>query len=234
MTELSSDYVSGLGLASYAGVDDSAAAPSDELGQEEFLNLMITQLTNQDPTNPTDNQDFIAQMAQFSTLTGIQELTSAFEDLSETLAQGQTLQAAALVGEDVLAPADSAQLLEGQGLSGAVDLTASTGQVTVGIYDQGGALVKSLELGTLSAGLQEFVWDGLREDGSSAPAGTYAVRVTGQVEGATQALDALLSGQVRSVSLDGSAGGLTLSVQGIGSIGFSDVYRIGSSPADAA
>lgn len=226
MAELSTDYLSGLGLTAYSPT--STTQGNNELGQEDFLRLLTTQLTTQDPTNPVENEEFVAQMAQFSTLTGIQELSTSFETLSQTLLQGQTLEAAGLVGRDVLIPASTIELAEGQALSGAVDLSASASQVKVDIYGSSGELVRTLDLGSASAGLQEFEWDGLLDDGTSAPAGRYEVRVTAQVDGATEALTTLLDGQVKSVSVDSANDeGLMLNVQGIGAVSFANVQRVG-------
>jgi flagellar basal-body rod modification protein FlgD len=235
MTALTTDYLSSLGLTGYntttsaseTSSTDSATGSNNELGQSDFLKLMITQLTNQDPTNPVENEDFASQMAQFSTLTGIEELTSSFEKLSQTLLQGQTVEAATLVGQGVLVPASTAELSEGQGTSGAVDLTASASQVSVNIQDTSGQLVRTLNLGTQSAGLIDFEWDGLLENGSAAPAGTYSFNVAAQRSGQTEALETLLDGQVKSVSLDSGTGALMLNVQGVGSVGFSSVKRVG-------
>ena len=224
MAELSTDYLSGLGLTAYSPT--STTQGNNELGQEDFLRLLTTQLTTQDPTNPVENEDFVAQMAQFSTLTGIEELTSSFESLSQTLLQGQALEAASLVGKSVLIPSSKMELSEGQGASGAVELSASTTQAKVDVYDGSGQLVRSLDLGALSAGLQEFEWDGTLEDGSAAPAGSYEFKVTAQLNGATEALTTDLNGQVTSVSADSAGAGLMLSVQGIGSVTFSDVLRV--------
>lgn len=224
MAELSTDYLSGLGLTAYSPT--STTQGNNELGQEDFLRLLTTQLTTQDPTNPVENEDFVAQMAQFSTLTGIEELTSSFESLSQTLLQGQALEAASLVGKSVLIPSSKMELSEGQGASGAVELSASTTQAKVDVYDGSGQLVRSLDLGALSAGLQEFEWDGKLEDGSAAPAGSYEFKVTAQLNGATEALTTYLNGQVTSVSADSAGAGLMLSVQGIGSVTFSDVLRV--------
>lgn len=235
MGELSTDYLSGLGLSGYGtksstGTTETSATDTksnDQLGQSDFLKLMVTQLNNQDPTNPTDNAEFISQMAQFSTVTGIEELSSSFETLSQSLTQGQTLQAASLVGKDVLVPADTATLSEGQGASGAVNLEASAGKVTVDIYNAGGQLVHTIDLGGLDAGLQEFDWDGLLDDGTKAPAGNYQFKINAQTDGNTEALTTLLNGEVQSVATDSTNGGFKLSVQGLGNIDFSDVYRIG-------
>ncbi|QIK37979.1 flagellar hook assembly protein FlgD [Caldichromatium japonicum] len=227
MTELSSDYLKSLGLTAYgSGSTTGSTKKSDELGQEDFLKLMITQLTYQDPTNPVKNEDFVAQMAQFSAVTGIQELKSSFESLSQTMLQGQALNAATLVGKKVLVPASKIELGEGQGVSGAIDLKDSANRVKIEIYDANGQLVQTLDLGSLNAGIQDFTWDGKLANGSTAPAGIYEFKVSAQVNGKTQALSANLYGQVRSVSAESSATGLMLDVQGIGSVSFSDVLRV--------
>lgn len=224
MAELSTDYLSGLGLTAYSPT--STTQGNNELGQEDFLRLLTTQLTTQDPTNPVENEDFVAQMAQFSTLTGIEELTSSFESLSQTLLQGQALEAATLVGKNVLVPSSKIELSEGRGASGAVELATSTTQARVDIYDAGGQLVRTLDLGALSAGLQEFEWDGTLDDGSAAPAGSYEFKVTAQTNGATEALTTYLNGQVKSVSAESTGSGLMLDIQGIGNATFSDVLRV--------
>jgi flagellar basal-body rod modification protein FlgD len=235
MTELTSSYLSSLGLTGYNTTTSasetmstgSSSGSNTDLDQSDFLTLMITQLTNQDPTNPVENEDFAAQMAQFSTLTGIQELTSSFETLSQTLLQGQTVEAAALVGQEVLVPASTAELSEGQGASGAVDLTASATQVSVSIKDAAGQVIRTLDLGSQSAGLIDFEWDGLLENASAAPAGSYSFSVNAQRNGQSEAVETLLNGQVKSVSLDSDTSALMLNVQGVGSVGFSSVKRVG-------
>jgi len=237
MTEVTSDYLNSFGLtgsnttasnaSSARSLSKATGSGSSDLGQEEFLNLMITQLTNQDPMSPMENTDFIAQMAQFSSLTGINELTKSFETLSQSLLQGQALQAAALVGGNVLVPSDTAELEEGEGVAGAVSLESSAQDVTVNIYDSGGQLVRALDLGTLSGGLQDFSWDGYKEDGEAAPAGTYSFEVVGQADGATKAFVPLLEGEVQSVFTDSVNGGLILNLKEIGNVRFSDVFRIG-------
>lgn len=225
MTQFNSDAVGSLGLTSYGSATTEAS--DNSLGQDDFLTLMITQLKNQDPTDPVKNEDFVAQLAQFSTVSGIEELSTAFEELSTTLSQNQTLQAASLVGNKVLVPAQSVELSEGQGVSGAISLPASASGVSVSICSATGEVVRSIDLGTLSAGLQEFAWDGLLEDGTAAPAGNYDIKVTAQTDGGTESITTMLDGQVQSVTSDEEGGGLVLSVLGIGNVGFSDVYRIG-------
>ncbi|WP_207168571.1 flagellar hook assembly protein FlgD [Thiocystis violacea] len=222
---MTSDYISSLGLTSY-GTQTTAAADSS-LGQDDFLNLMLAQLKNQDPTDPVTNEDFVAQLAQFSTVSGIEGLSASFAELSQTLSQNQTLQAASLVGNSVLVPARSIALEEGQSVTGAVNLSSSAGGVTLNVYGPGGDLVRSEGLGTLAAGLQEFSWDGLLDDGTPAPAGSYEIEIVAETDGASESLQPMLDGQVQSVTMDNNGGGLLLNVLGVGSVSFADVYRIG-------
>ena len=231
MAIITAESLGALGLSGYGVSAETQtkvqSGSDDSLGQDAFLTLMIAQLQNQDPTNPLQNEDFVAQLAQFSTVAGIEELSSAFTQLSQTLSQNQTLQAASIVGNTVLVPASSIELDEGQGLSGAVNLPSSSSNVTLTVYGPSGEVARTLDLGSLSAGLQDFAWDGLLDDGTPAPAGAYKVEVTADIDGASQSLQTWLDGKVQSVTMDYYGGGVLLDVLGIGNVSFSDVYRIG-------
>jgi len=159
-------------------------------------------------------------------VTGIENLSKSFDTLALSVSQGQALQAAGLVGNNVLVPASSAELAEGQGISGGVDLSTSAERVTVNITDANGQAVRTLDLGAQSAGLAEFSWDGLTDAGTPAPAGTYKFSIDAQIGGTNQAQTTLLDGQVSGVSYDSVTGGLMLDVAAIGDVSFSDVYRI--------
>ena len=200
--------------------DDKSA----RLGQEEFLNLMIAQLQNQDPFEPMENGNFLAQMAQFGTVSGIQELQQSFESLSSSLVSNQALQAASLVGRQVLAPTGVGVLEEGGGLQGSVDLPAASPEVSVNIYDQAGQLVRRMELGSQAEGPVPFQWDGLRDDGSYAPPGEYFVSAEASIDGNAEAVETYLVNQVEAVTL--GRGGLLLGLKGGGSLDFSEVKQI--------
>ena len=147
--------------------------------------------------------------------------------MSLSLNQGQALQAAALVGKNVLAPGTTAQLDAGQGMTGAIGLTAPADQLTVGVYDSNGQLMQTLDLGAKGSGMADFTWDGLMSDGQPAPEGVYEFRANASSGGASQAVETLLSGQVQSVTADNTGGGLILNVRGLGEVTFGDVARIG-------
>ena len=203
-----------------------AATGSNSLGQNDFLTLMLAQMQNQDPLQPMDNGQFLSQMAQFSTATGIQNLQSSFGTLSNALTSNQALQAAGLVGRQVLVPAQQGTLPASGGLNGAVNLTTSTPDLAVNIYDASGALVRHLDLGTQAAGLVSFHWDGLTDNGQTAAPGTYQISAAALVGGQAQAADTLLASTVQGVTLGQGGQGVTLNLAGQGSVDLSSVREI--------
>ena len=210
----------------YADLGLALQAPStkkQELGQAEFLRLMTTQLQNQDPFKPMESGEFLSQIAQFSTVSGIQQLNDAFGGLSSSLTANQTLQAAQLVGRGVLVPSDRGWLPESGELRGAATLPAS-GTLNVEIVDASGQVVRRLDLGTQPAGTRHFSWDGLDANGDRLPAGSYTLRARSG-DGTSQiALDTLAVGQVRSVAL--GTGGLSLELEGLAPVALADVQQI--------
>lgn len=198
----------------------------DQLGQTEFLDLMITQLKNQDPFSPMENGDFIAQMAQFSSVTGLAELQQSFDKLATSLQSNQALQASSLVGRTVLVPSAVGTLNTGGSISGAVELPASSGTVGINVQDSSGQVVRRLELGSQAAGDVYFNWDGMTDAGVSAPAGRYFVSADAGMGGDTVALETLMSASVDSVTLGNSGQGLTLNLTDGNVVDFSSVREI--------
>lgn len=202
----------------------AAKATQKTMGQDDFLKLMITQLKNQDPMKPMDNGDFLGQMAQFSTVSGIEKLQSSFTALSTSMQSDQALQAAALVGRTALVASDTASVTAGQAVEGAVELPGSATGVVVDVADTSGAVVRQLQLGTQAAGLSDFAWDGLDSNGLAAPAGTYTFSARGTIAGRTESVDTLVAAHVDSVTLGGSDG-LVLNLAQLGSAPFASVRR---------
>ena len=144
---------------------DAQKAKSDKLGQSDFLKLMTTQLQNQDPFAPMDNGDFIAQMAQFSTVTGIQEMNSSIGKLVEEFDQARIATASNLLGHSVLVPGNIGRADENGELHGVLDLPDSTilTQLTYRDADTNAELHKE-DLGPRSAGLVGFKWSDIPEE----------------------------------------------------------------------
>lgn len=174
--------------------------PTDQLGQAEFLELLTAQLQNQDPFKPMENGEFMGQMAQFSTASGIDDLNTNFMQLAGAMMQQQTLQAASLVGRDVLVPGDQAALERGGSLEGVIDLPAS-GAASVTVYDSAGRRVRELPLGIQTAGSTDFRWDGRDAAGREMPAGTYRVTAAVAQGDTVVAAETALRSRIDSVSL---------------------------------
>jgi flagellar basal-body rod modification protein FlgD len=196
-----------------------------KLGQEDFLKLMTTQLQNQDPMAPMENGEFLAQIAQFSTVSGIQDLQASFEKLSQSLVSNQALQASGLVGRSVMAPTGIAALEQGGAVKGVVEVPASSNEIKVTIHSATGETIRTLYLGGQPAGNAQFQWDGIQEDGTHAEPGTYFVAASGNYEGREAALGTLLTSTVDSVTLGGD-GGLLLDLRGVGLLDFAEVRHI--------
>ena len=220
------ETVNGLSAAEFRTVRDlNAESSRKELGQEQFLELMTAQLQNQDPFKPMESGDFLGQIAQFSTVEGIGDLNDAFSGLSQSLVSNQALQAATLVGREVLAPTGVAALSQGGTIRGTVELPAASGEVVVHVYDQSGQVIRRLDLGSQPAGPVEFQWDGLKNDGQFAPPGSYFISAEASIDGQFEAVETLLASEVRSVTLSNS-GGLLLDLAGIGPLDFKEVRQI--------
>ena len=209
------------------GLTAQSTASSSDLGQEDFLNLMITQLRNQDPFKPMESGEFLGQLASFGTVDGIRALQDSVAALSGSLTSNQALQAASLLDRNVLFASDAAPLGVEGGVSGAVELGNSATQVVVGIYTTQGELVRRLDLGTQAAGRAEFTWDGLDESGRRMQSGTYAVRAEAISGSMTQAAQVLVRANVDNVTLGSLGEPLTIGIQGLGDVDFSYVRQIG-------
>ncbi|GBE09588.1 basal-body rod modification protein FlgD [bacterium BMS3Bbin12] len=204
----------------------TTANDPSKLGQSDFLKLMTTQLQNQDPLQPLDSTQFLSQMAQFGTVSGIDALQKSFGRFSTAFTANQALQAAGLVGRTVLVPQDVGTLSAGGVLQGAAQMPIGAAGGTVKIYDMNGQLVRTLQLDPAVGGLAHFRWNGVEDNGSRAPAGAYQMRAGAGVGGKSTALQTYVAAPVASVILGNSKGGLTLDLEGVGPVALSEVKQI--------
>lgn len=191
------------------------------LSQSDFLKLMVTQMTNQDPTKPMDSTQMVAQMAQFSQVAATQELQSSFDTLSTNLSGDQFVRASSLVGQEVLVPSAAAKLTDGA-VKGAVNVSTSGTYVNVQIKDSTGNVVRNISLGQPDAGLVQYSWDGKSDDGTQLDnGGVYQVTAT---SGGT-AIDTYVRGKVEGVGASGTDG-TYLQVAGYGGALLSQIAQI--------
>ncbi len=240
MTDVNSTYSAGSVLSDYSiSKTQQDETKNNELGQSAFLELMITQLNNQDPLNPQENGEFISQLAQFSSVEGLERLNESFDGFSANFLSNQALQASSLVGRSVTVPTDTAILDSGGLVSGVFELPSRTSNASISVYSQAGALLQEIDLGAQSAGEKVFRWDGLHleldgemvdwvgdvgEDEMPAALGpgSYTVKVNALIDGEATQMDTALSANVNSVTV-GTDGGLILNLAGLGAVGLGDV-----------
>ncbi len=215
------------GLQSIAG-DTNAEAEKDrtELGQGEFLELMTTQLSNQDPLEPMDNSEFMTQISQFSAVNGINQLLVSFQDLSTNLQSSQALQASSLIGRQVLVNLDQGYLPEGGSLLGAVELDSSASDVAVNIYDASGEALGRVDLGAQPAGQLRFNWDGTTFSGQRAPSGRYQIEVEASFGDNTEILTPQVLDEVRSLTLGRPGQPMQVDLTNLGTVNFNQVNQI--------
>jgi flagellar basal-body rod modification protein FlgD len=208
----------------------STSTDTVEADTNKFLTLLVTQLKNQDPLNPLDNAQLTSQLAQLSTVTGVNKLNTTLESLQTDYQTTQSLQASSMIGHGVLTAGNAITLSSGAAVYG-VDLATAADDVKVNIRNSGGTLVKSIDLGAQDAGTLPLGWDGSVDDlngtgvaGTSADGQyTFEVVATRSGEKLTDAT-ALTFGTVASVST--GAAGVTLNVPAVGSLTLADIKQI--------
>ena len=160
-------------LTSSSSSSDTSAADL----QSNFLTLLVTQLQNQDPTNPMDNSQLTSQLAQINTLSGIEKLNTTLGSISGQITSGQSLQASTLIGHGVMV--DGSQILVGSSTTTpfGVDLSQASTSTTATIKDASGAVIQTIDLGAQTAGVHTFQWDGKAADGTTVADGKYTVSI---------------------------------------------------------
>jgi flagellar basal-body rod modification protein FlgD len=206
------------------GIGQPNRTAAKELGQDQFLQLMIAQLKNQDPMKPMQNGEFLSQMAQFGTVNGIQELQKSFGTLASSLQSNQALMASSLVGRAVLVPGANLTYV-GAPAPAAADLPQAASDVRVTVTDASGQVIRQMTLGPQAAGTVKFSWDGLSDGGAAVAPGRYTLRVEALGGGQTSALKTFVAARVDSVSLGGQQG-LTLNLWDGSTAALSDVKEI--------
>ncbi|WP_210357528.1 flagellar hook assembly protein FlgD [Sphingomonas beigongshangi] len=200
----------------------SSTGTKTTLDQSDFLALMTAQLKNQDPFNPVDNTQMVAQMAQFSSVAGISQMNSTLSGIATKLGGSSAADAMSYVGKTVLVPGTTAYPRSDGSLDGAVELDKDATQVTVSIADANGGTVRQLQLGATKAGSAEWSWDGKDEDGNAVTNGPFTVSVAAANANTDISSRSLVWAPVQSVSLP-SSGTPTLKVVGVGDVKPADV-----------
>jgi flagellar basal-body rod modification protein FlgD len=201
----------------------TSSTATAEDAQNRFLTLLVTQLKNQDPLNPLDNAQMTSQLAQMSTVTGIEKLNTTLASLVDGLGDTQAMQASEMIGKTVLVPGSSLSLSKGAAYGG-VNLASAADQVTVSILNSSGKVIQTESLGAQKAGVINFAWDGATSPGAAATDGAYTFKVEAVQGSNAVTATALQFGTVSALARTTS--GFQLDLGALGKFGFDDVQQV--------
>lgn len=222
MTTVQNNTASQALLDSVNGAKAKASSSVDGT-QDRFLTLLVSQMKNQDPLNPLDNAQVTSQMAQLSTVTGIDKLNATVQKLIDNTQQSQSFQATSMIGHVVLSNGNNIELSKSQGMYG-IDLASSADSVTVTVRDANGKSVSEIPLGAQSTGLSQLQWNGTNSSGATLPDGKYTFEVKAMLGGQAVTSSTLNYAAVQSVT--NSSAGIKLNLSDATSISNSDVKQI--------
>ena len=191
--------------------------------QDRFLKMLVTQMKNQDPLNPLDNAQVTSQMAQLSTVTGINKLNDSIGSLASMFQSNQLLQASGMIGHGVLAEGSGLKL-SGSKAIGGIELQQPADKVVVTVTSLAGQVLQTVDLGAQNAGVMSFQWDGGTDAGGKVADGAYQFSVKAVQGGQSIAAGTLSLGVVNSVSVD--AQGISLNADGLGALALSKIKQI--------
>ncbi|MDD3677222.1 MAG: flagellar hook assembly protein FlgD [Thauera propionica] len=221
MTTVSNNQTANSVLASLARSEPVQKAEEDMQGR--FLKLLTTQLKNQDPMNPMENAEMTSQLAQMSTVDGIERLNKMVQSFFDSQASAEGLNAAALLGRGVLVEGSRLALTEA-GAVGGFEIDTPADSVTLSVRDSSGLVVKQMVFNDVDAGSHNFVWDGTAEDGSRAADGIYSLSLSARLGEEAVGGRTLQFGPVTSIVR--GASGTDLQVGDLGVFKVDDVKQI--------
>lgn len=207
---------------------DKASKPiNNEMGQQAFLTLFTTQLKNQNPLDPMDNQTFVAQLAQFSQLEASQSMKTSMDTLVKTMTGDRMLTGTSMIGRMVGVNGGTAVLQQGRPVQAFVNLPNGAEAVSLQVLDSTGAVVRSQTFGSQPVGDMSLTWDGTDDRGTPLPDGSYSFVVKTSSMGQTKTVTPDVMSQVVSASNAGTSDGTwLLQVQGGKTIGLTEVQRV--------
>lgn len=217
--------VSSVGVyGSATGLNRTGA--EEAMGKDAFLKLLVTQLQNQDPLNPMENSEFVAQLAQFSSLEGIQNLNTTMSGVAGSIGNLSDFGSAGLIGRMVKAEAGWFERTDGQEHGFGFDLGSASGSTHLTVRDEHGLIVRTMDLGPMPAGEHEIVWDGKDGSGSPLPSGSYAFSVGAKgSSGASIQAKTYLLGFVTGVNLaDGNGANLYVNGTSVKKDSIKEIY----------
>ncbi|CNH36422.1 flagellar hook assembly protein FlgD [Yersinia pekkanenii] len=209
-----SDY----GITGTSGTSSTTSGSTSQDLQNSFLTLLVAQLKNQDPTNPMQNNELTTQLAQINTVSGIEKLNTTLGSISGQIDSSQSLQASSLIGHGVMIPGTTILAGTSDGVVTTtpfgLELVSAADKVTATISDSNGQVVRTIDIGGLTAGVHSFTWDGSLDAGGTVPDGAYTVAITASNGGASQTTTPLSYAVVNGVTRGSDGSKLDLGLAG--------------------
>ncbi|TXI87856.1 MULTISPECIES: flagellar hook assembly protein FlgD [unclassified Cupriavidus] len=192
--------------------------------QSNFLTMLVTQMNNQDPLNPMDNSQLTSQIAQISTVSGLQNVNETLNALLAQTSASRAMDSANLIGRTVMVPGSKASMEAGVPSKIGVDLPSTADSVQVQILDKSGNVVRTIDMKGQMAGVHDVAWDGKDDKGVPLADGEYAVKVTATADGKDVSPTALVYGKVQGIS--GDSTGVLVNLEDGTTANVNDVRRI--------
>lgn len=228
MSDSSFDYSSIGKTSSYIASQEAASSSkrsSNTLDQEDFLKLLTTQLSQQDPTSPVDNTQMVNTMSQLSVVQSLGTISSNMSNIVSAISSSSALSASSLVGRTVLTDSSTAYYDGTNALNAKINAGNGADNLTITITDSSGQVVGSYTASS-GSGSMDFSWDGTDSNGNKLPAGKYTINASGTQNGSAVALPVSTYATVGSVTLGSSTSDTTLNLIGYGDVKLSDVTEI--------
>lgn len=222
MSSITSQTVDPTFLATMNGAKTTTKNATQE-AQDRFMTLLVTQMKNQDPLNPLDNAQVTSQLAQLSTVTGIDKLNETVTAMSANFLSGQNLQAASMIGHGVVVPGNSLELKDGRSVFG-FELPQSATSLKIEIKNEAGLTVKTMSADSADSGFNSLTWDGKNDSGEVMPNGNYSFSVAAKSGEQNLDVTGLSFGLVSSIAF--GTQGAKLTVGNWGEVNMSDVRQI--------
>lgn len=205
-----------------ASLQKGSASASDL--QNNFLTMLVTQMNNQDPLNPMDNSQLTSQLAQISTVSGMQTMNATLSQLLSQVSASRAMDSAALIGRTVMVPGAAVSVKDGAAGKIGVDLPSTADAVTVNIVDKDGVVVRTLDMQGQTAGVHDIAWDGKNDAGNKVPDGDYSFKVSATANGNSVKPVTLVYGKVQAIS--GDSTGVLVDIGNGSTASVDDVRRI--------
>lgn len=205
--------------------ESNAPKHDSNIDQQDFLTILVAQLTHQDPMNPMEDTEMTGQLAEFSQLEQLTNVNKGLDTMLAAQTQNEMYDAVGFIGKDVKASgykvsksgSETAKIFYGAG--------EAVSKIKLNIYDQDGAIVRTVEMGSKQAGSYEFQWDGKNDAGQEVPDGIYSVGILAEdTNGEPVMMQTEISGKVSSVVNEN--GSIYLRLEDSRYINFSNVKEV--------